>query len=99
MTLQVGWKKYVKLAMTLNSEDVQDTRDVGGNTGDKYMKIEMPFYSLMIEFFEDSDTDELMEQTFSQITIQVKKPRISKSRFKLDQITYLHINFRKLVLT
>ena len=84
--------------MTLGSEDVEDTRDVGGNTGDKYIKIE-PFCSLMIEFFEDSDTDELMEQTFSHITIQVKKPRISMSRFMLDQIMYLHINFRKLLLT
>ena len=99
MTLWVGWKKTLKLAITLDTEDVEDARDVGDNTGNKYMKIEMPFYSLMIEFFEGSDTDELMQQTFLRMTIQVKKPQMSKSHFTLDQIMYLHISFRKLVLT
>ena len=51
MTLQVGWKKSVKLAITLDSEDVEDIWDVAGNTGDKYMKIQKPFNSLMIDFF------------------------------------------------
>ena len=35
MTLWIRWKKSVKLAITLDSEDVEDAQDVGGNTGDK----------------------------------------------------------------
>ena len=36
MTLWVRWKKPVKSALTLESENVEDTKDIEGNTVDSY---------------------------------------------------------------
>ena len=55
MTLRVRWKKRVKLAITLDPDDVEDVQDIGCNTGDNYVRLEMPFNSLMTEFFEGSN--------------------------------------------
>lgn len=41
MTLWVRWKKPVKLAIRLDSEDVNGAQDIGDNTGDSYSKVEM----------------------------------------------------------
>ena len=50
MTLWVRWKKPVKLAITLDPEDVEGIQDVNGSTGDNYARVEMPFNNLMTEF-------------------------------------------------
>ena len=36
----------VKLYITLGPEGVKDPQDVGGNTSDNYIRVEMPFNSL-----------------------------------------------------
>ena len=36
VTLWVRWKKPVKSAITIDPEDVEDDRDVEGNTDDNY---------------------------------------------------------------
>ena len=51
MTLWVRWKKPVKLAVTLDLEGAENAQDIGGNTGDNYIRVEMPFNSLITEFF------------------------------------------------
>ena len=51
MTLWVRWKKPVKLAVTLDLEGPENAQDIGGNTGDNYIRVEMPFNSLITEFF------------------------------------------------
>ena len=71
MTLWVRWKKPVKLAITLDLKDVEGAQDAGGNTGDNYIRVEMPFNSLMTEFFEGSDTDELIQRVFTYIKTQI----------------------------
>ena len=52
MTLWIRWKKPVKLTTALDPEDLEDAQDIGGNPGDNHIRIEMPFISLMTEFFE-----------------------------------------------
>ena len=52
LTLWVRWKKSVKLAITLVSKDVEDIK---GSTGDNYIRVNMPFNSLIKELFEGSD--------------------------------------------
>ena len=52
MTLWIRWKKPVKLTTALDPEDLEDGQDIGGNPGDNHIRIEMPFISLMTEFFE-----------------------------------------------
>ena len=66
-TLWVRWKKPVKLAITLDAEDVEGVQDIGGITGDNCTSVEMPFSSLMLEFFEDSNATELIQCMFEHI--------------------------------
>ena len=37
-TSWVRWKNSVKLAVTLDTEDVEDAKDRGGNTGGNYIR-------------------------------------------------------------
>ena len=53
MTKFVRWKKLVILAITLDlkdGEDVEDVQDTENNTDDKYIRVEVPFFSLITEF-------------------------------------------------
>ena len=99
MTLWVRWKKPVKLAITLDPEDVEGVQGIRGNTGDDYIRVEMSFNSLMIEFFEGSDINDLIQRMFAYIKTQVENPQMPESGFTLDQIMHLHINFHRLTLT
>ena len=99
MTLWVRWKKPVNLDITLGSEDVEVTQDIGGNTSDNRIRVEMVFNSLMTEFFQGNNTDELIQCIFVHIKTQVENPRMPESSFTVDQIMHLHINFHRLALT
>ena len=66
------WRKPVKLAFTVDPEDLQDAQDIVGNTGDNYIRVEMSFNSLMTEFFEASNTKELIQHMFVHIKTQVE---------------------------
>ena len=51
MTLWVKWKKALpRPAFTTDAEDLEGAEDIEG-TGDQYIRIDMPFNSLMTEFF------------------------------------------------
>ena len=76
MTLWVRWKKSVKLAITVDSEDVEGAQDMRGNTSDNYTRVEMAFNSLMTEFFEGSDINGLMQLMFAHITTQAENPEM-----------------------
>ena len=96
MTLLVRWKKPVKLANTLDPEDVEGAQDIRGNTSDNYTRVEMPFSSLMAEFFEGSHIYDLIQRMFAHIKTQAENPRMPESGFTLDQIMHLNINFHRL---
>ena len=98
MTLWARSKKPVKLPITLDPEDVEGIQDIGSNTGDNYIRVEMPFNSLMTEFFEGSNIAEQIQHMFEHIKTQVESPRMLESGFTLDQIVHLHINFHRLAL-
>ena len=51
MALWVRQKKPLKLDITLDPEDMEDAQDVWGNTSDNYIRVKMPFNSLMTEIF------------------------------------------------
>ena len=42
----------------LGHEDAKNAQDVNGSTGDNYTRVEMPFNSLMTEFFEGSNIND-----------------------------------------
>ena len=66
-TLWVRWRKPVKSTITLDPEDLEGGQEIGGNTGDNYIRVEMPFNSLMTEVFEDSDIDGLIQRMVAHI--------------------------------
>ena len=51
VTLWIQWKKSVKLAIMLDPENVDCAQDIGNKTGNKNIKVEMPFNNLMTIFF------------------------------------------------
>ena len=64
MTLWVVWKKPTKLLMKLDPEDAKTAQGLDDGTTEDfyYKKIEMPFNSLMTEFFDASDINDLIER-------------------------------------
>ena len=97
MALLVRWKKPVKLAITLDPESVDGSYDMGNNTSDSYIKVEMPLTALIDSLLRV--VIELLQRMFAHIKAQVENPQMSESGFTLDQIMHLHINFHKPVLT
>ena len=99
MTLWVRWKKSIMPLIELDPEDAENAQDIDVNTGDNYTRMEMPFSSLVTEFFEGSDINDFKKRMLAHIKTQAENPRMPESGFSLDKIMHLSINFHKLVLT
>ena len=51
MTLWVRWKKNIMRLIELDPEDAKNAQDLDdGTTGDNYIRVEMPFNSLIQSF-------------------------------------------------
>ena len=100
MTQWVIWKKSVKL-LVKDPEDVKNAQDVDDGTADDiyYKKIEMPFNSMMTEFFDASDINDVIQRMLAYIKAQTENPKFTESGFTLDKIMHLYINFHELALT
>ena len=68
ITLWVRWKKPVKSFIWLETQDLESAQDIDDKTSNKYIKIEMPFNSLITQSTEGSDIEELMQCMFTHIT-------------------------------
>ena len=100
MTLWVIWKKPIKPLIELDPEDEKNAQDLDDSrTSDNYIRVEMPFNSLMTEFFESDDINDLIQRMFAYIKTQAENPRMPESGFSLDKIMHLYINFHRLALT
>ena len=99
-TLWVRWKKCIMSLIELDPENAKSAQDLDdGTTGDKYIKVEMPFNSLMTEFFEASDINDLIQRMLGYIKAQTEDPKFPEKGFTVDKIMHLYINFYRLVLT
>ena len=99
MTLWVRWKKAIMPLIELDPEDAKNTQNVDRSTGYNHIRVEMPFNSLMAEFFEGSNINDLMQGMLAHIKTQVENHGMPESGFSLDKIMYLYINFHRLALT
>ena len=99
MTLWVRWKKSIMPLIELDPEDAENAQDIDVNTGDNYTRMEMPFSSLVTEFFEGSDINDFKKRMLAHIKTQAENPRMSESGFTLNKIIYLYINFHRLAST
>ena len=83
ITLCVIWKKRIKLLIK-DAKNAQDPDD--GATDDIYYeKIEMQFNSVMTEFFDVSDINDLIERMLAYIKAQTENPKFPDSSFTLDK--------------
>ena len=91
----------VKKTLKRQTEDNTDLTDHINETvpNDNYTRVEMSFNSLMTEFFEDSDINDLIQSMLAHIKTQVENPQMPESGFTLDKTMHLYINFHRLVLT
>ena len=83
----------------LDPEDAENAQDIDVNTGDNYTRMEMPFSSLVTEFFEGSDINDFKKRMLAHIKTQAENPRMPESGFTLNKIIYLYINFHRLAPT
>ena len=61
MTLWVRWKKRTMPLIELDLEDAKNAQHLDdGITGGNYVRVEMPFNSLMTQFYEGSDINDLI---------------------------------------
>ena len=91
MTLWVLWKKPIKRLIKLGPDNTID--DIYSE------KINMPFNSLMTEFFDASGINDLIERMLAYIKAQTENPKFPESGFTLDKIMHLYINFHRVALT
>ena len=64
MTLWVRWKKRIMPLIELDPKDAKNAQDLDdGITGNNYIRVEMPFSSLMTEFSECSDINTCIHQS------------------------------------
>lgn len=61
----------MKSGLTLDTRDFEFVQDIRNKTGDNYTKVEIPFNSMMKEFFEASNIEELIQRMFPHIRRQV----------------------------
>ena len=61
--------------------------------------VEKAFNSKMVEIFQGSNIDEILEKMFTYIKTQIENPALPKSGFTLDSIMHLDISFHELQLT
>ena len=59
-----------------NQKHTEDNTDLTTheNDGDDYIRVEMPFNSLMTEFFQGSDKNDLIQRMLAHIKTQVDNP-------------------------
>ena len=96
MAIWVIWKKPIMPLIELAHEDAENAQDLDdGITGDNYERVEMPFNSLMTEFFEASD---LIQRILAYVKAQAENPKFPGGGLTLDKIMHLSKSFHKLAL-
>ena len=94
-----GVKKTLK-GYVGNQKQAEDNADLTTHERKgNYIRVEIPFNSLMTEILEDSDINDLIQRMFAYIKAQTENPKFPESGFSLDKIMHLYINFHKLELT
>ena len=84
MTLWVIWKKPITSLIELDPEDAKNAQELDDGIVDNYIRVEMSFNSLMTEFFEGSDINDLYSVC------------LHTSRDKLKLLNFLRVAFHRI---
>ena len=63
------------------------------------IRVEKAFNSTMMEAFQGSDMNELVDEMFAKMKTDIENPKLAESKFKINEIKFLDANFHKLNLT
>ena len=89
---------YDGVKKTLNGQ-TEDNTAHENEEGNGYIRNEMPFNSMMTEFFEGGDINDLIQRMLAYIKAQTENLKFTESGFILDKIMHLFMNFHRLLLT
>ena len=78
-----------------NQKQAEDNTDLTTHEnercpGDGYTRVGLPFNSLMTEFFEASDINDLIQRMLAYIKTKTENPKFPESGFSIDKIMYLY---------
>ena len=62
-------------------------------------RVRLPFNSRMMEIFEGSGLDEIVNEVFAHMKTQIENPALRDSGFRFDEILFLDVNFHQMNLT
>ena len=80
MTLWVRWKKRIMPLIELDPEDAKNAQELDdGTTGDNYIRVEIPFNSLMTEFLDASNISDLIQRMLAYIKAQTENPKFPRA--------------------
>ena len=69
--------------------------DFGNVTG--FDRVELPFNSRIMEIFQSSDLNEIVNEMFAHMKTQIENPALRNSRFVFDEVLFLDVNFHQLI--
>ena len=97
LCMWVKWKKTEEMVIQLTHEEFEEAEDIPGEVNK--IIVEKAFNSKMMEIFQGSNIEEILEQMFAYIKTQIENPVLPKSGFTQDKIMHLDISFHELQLT
>ena len=97
LCMWIKWKKREEIIIQLTPEEFEQAEDIPGEVHE--IIVEKAFNSKMMEIFQGSNIDEILEKMFAYIKTQTENPALPKSGFTLDSIMHLDISFHELQLT
>ena len=85
------------MIIQLDPEKFKNAEDIHGEGHEILVK--KAFNSKMMEIFQGSNIEEILEQMFTYFKTQIENPALLKSGFTLDGTMHLEISFHQLQLT
>ena len=55
-------------------------------------RVELPFNSRMMEIFQGSDLNEIVNEMFAHMNKQIENPALTNSRFIFDEVPFLDVS-------
>ena len=62
-------------------------------------RIRLPFNSQMMDIFQGSDLNEIVNGMFAHMKTQIENPALANSRFIFDEVLFVDVNFHQLSLS
>ena len=100
ITRELATLNSVRVQMTTWIRFVKDEGPAGPGVAVRpFDQVELAFNSRMTNVHRGSDLDQIVNGMIAHIKTQIENPALLNSRFRLDEVLFLNINFHQLSLT